>query len=633
MKALKVLLMMIILPTIVFSCGDDDDDDSVSTGDDDVSDDDDDDDQVDDDDEISYPFCDVDYDRIELIMAKMSLRKKIGQMYVVGGQVVPWFEFGDTKRFIQEIGVGGVFIQPGTGVGLWPGWTVDNTNKLQSWALEGENPIPLIITCDQEGGIPQAVNNITGGTDTPGNLGLGATFDPAAARTSYDLMGRELHQLGVNNAYSPVAGLMITPDESSMYTRCFGESTQDVAAMVSNAVVGFQSNLIIAAAKHYPNHSTAAGDEHHGPVTNTESESAIRSKYFPAYQGAIDMGVDMIMSTHAKYTAWEETLPTTFSRTLITDILRDELGFGGLIVTDDINMGAITTVPWDIHPHVLAIKAGHDLVLDGGGDGETLYGMHPDNEKWAQDLEGQIDRIEDAVNGGSISLSQIDDSVRRILEVKMKYCLFENPYRDPETAAASVHTSDFISTSRELHKNALTLVKNEGEALPLSPSGGQKIHVVSIGPYQSKMYPDAFWGNISGTSLWMEVRKIYPSATGDLFDVEPSNRVINRIVQKAENADPDILIIGTYHAYYHQQQQSMVNQLLALDIPTILVAVALPYDFMVFPEAKVMLATYSNRDMALEAAAAAIFGEFDPAGRLPVTLPGAFDYGHNAFQD
>lgn len=625
-RNLYLIFMIIILAGLICGCGDDDDDDSSPWADDD----DDDDDTADDDDDNmpDYPFCEIESDKVETILTGMTLREKIAQMYVVGVQIFPWFDFGDAERFIKDIGVGGVFLQPMTGVGLFPSWTVDNTNKLQNWAMSRTNSVPLIITCDQEGGIPQAVSNVTGGTDTPGNMGLGATFNPDLSFEAYNLMGSQLHALGINNAYSPVTELMISPEESSMYTRCFGEDTGDVAAHSAMAVEGFQMNLIIATAKHFPSHSTASGDEHHEMPVNLESQEAVREKYFPPFQASVDAGVDMIMTTHANYSSWEPTLPTTFSKILISDILRNELGYQGLIVTDDMNMGSITNQPWTEHPHILAIISGHDLILDTGGDSEAMYGMHPANEKWAIDLEGQIDAIAQAVIDGTVYESDINDSVRRILSTKMKYCLFENPYRNPDNIF--VNTPQQIETANQLHQQAVTLVRNDQGLIPLDADGEDKIHVVSIGPIQSVMYPGAFWPNLSGTSLLTQVRAIYPEATGDLFDVKPSQRVINRIVQNTIDADSDILIIGTYHDYYHIEQQALVNGLLELDIPTVMVALALPYDLLAHPNIQTYLATYSNRDLAIKAAAGALFGNFEPGGKLPVALPGMYEYGHNA---
>lgn len=631
MKKCLIFVFLLLALTCFMSCETQDDGaPSPDSGDSDDDDDDDDDNDDNDDNDFSYPFCDVDETEIDQLLTGMTLREKIAQMYVVGAQVTPWFDIGDAKRFIEQVGVGGVFIQPGTGLGLWPGWTVANTNTLQSWAAGRSNPIPLLIVCDQEGGIPQALNDLTGGTDTPGNLGIGAAFDPQVSFDSYALMGAQLYEMGINNAYAPVAELTISPDEPSMYTRCFGEDTQDVAENTKQSVAGFQSNLIVASAKHFPGHSTAPGDEHTELTINSESESEVRKNNLPPFEAAIDAQVDMIMITHSNYLAWEPSLPSTFSKKIVTTLLRSELGHEGLIVTDDMNMGSIMNLPWDEHPDVLAVAAGVDLVLDTGGDGGPAYGIHPDNEKWDFTLEGQIDTVELAVNEGRIEAAQIDQSVRRILKTKMKYCLFDNPFRDEQAAVQNIDTDEQRKLAHKLHQKSITLVRNDDALLPLDPDSAQKVHVVAISPFQSQMYPGAYWGNISGTSLLTEVKAIVPAATGTLFDVAPSANYIDITVEQAQQADPDILIIGTYHASYHEEQQDLVEALLDLGHPVVLVALALPYDLMAIPEITTYLATYSNRDIATRTAAQAIFGLVEPQGRLPVALPGLYDYGHSA---
>ena len=636
-KILRLMLLCLLACAITLAACDDDDDDT-ETDDDAVDDDfdddavDDDDDAIDDDvadDDFVYPFCEIDESAIDLLISQMTLRQKIAQMYVLPAQVLPWFEIGDARRFVEEIGAGGVFIQPGTTIGFWPEWTVESINKIQTWALSGDFPIPALVVCDQEGGIPQAINAITGGTDTPGNLGLGATFDPDAAYQSYRIMGEQISALGINNAYAPVAGLMLSPEESSMYTRCFGEDTDQAAAMVRQAVRGFQENLVIATVKHFPSHSTASGDEHWGAVYNEESAEAVRNKYFPPFQAAVDAGVDMVMTTHATYEAWGD-VPVTFNRELLIDVLRGEMGFSGLIVTDDMNMGSITNMPWTEHPHVSAVVAGVDMVLDVGGDDEMMFGMHPDNEQWAIDVEGQIDAIESAVQSGRIDAAQIDASVRRILRAKMKYCLFENPYRNPTQAEARLQTPAQELQARELHEAAITLVRNDAGLWPIDPETGLKIHVVCISPYQSQMYPDAFWGNLATSTLYREMRKLAPNVSGDFFDVEPGAFTRNRLISNATAAAPDLLVIGSYHGNYHEGQKALINGLLELNIPTILVALAMPYDLLAFPNVSTYFATYSNRDMAVETAARILFGLAQPGGRLPVSLPGMYDAGWSA---
>jgi len=497
-------------------------------------------------------------------------------------------------------------------------------------ALSGDSAVPVLVTVDQEGGIPQSSNNINGGTDQPGNLGLGASFDPDNTYASYSVMAEELTAVGVHVDFAPVLGPMVSHEETSMYTRSFSELPSEITRHAVQAVQGLQDNRVIATGKHFPNHSTAPGDEHYFLTVNDEDEETVREAYFPPFASTIEAGLDMIMMTHSVYTAWEDGLPSVFSRTIVTDLLRGELGFQGLIVTDDINMGAITTTEWDEHPDVMAIAAGVDMIVDCGANNDPIYGLAEGNRKYAFDVGGQIDTVAKAVRDGRLTEERIDESVGRILRMKMKYCLFEDPYVDVATAGDTVRTDLQIETSERLHREAITLVRNDAGLFPIDPGGDVRIHVITPAFFQLELYPDAAWGNIAGTDLYREMKKIQPSVTGKTFLVGPVPIDVDMLVKNVESSGADVLVIGTYNALYYDQQIDLVRQLLDLGMPAIVVATAMPYDLMAFPEASTYLLSYSNRDMTLEAAARALFGQAEPTGRLPVSLPGLYEIGWSA---
>jgi len=580
--------------------------------------------------DLPEPYCDLDETEITGIMSRMTLRQKIAQMYIVGVAVYPWEEVEETRHLIEDLEVGGVYVQPMSGLGFSPEWTAENMNRLQAMAMSGDAAIPVLVTVDQEGGIPQSSNNVTGGTDQPGNLGLGASFDPNNTYRSYAIMAEELSAVGVHVDFAPVLGPMVSHEETSMYTRSFGELPAEISRHAVQAVQGLQENRVIATGKHFINHSTAPGDEHFFLTVNDDDEETVREAYLPPFASAIKAGLDMIMMTHSVYTAWEDRLPSVFSHAIVTGLLRGELGFRGLIVTDDINMAAITLHEWDEHPDVMAIAAGVDMIVDCGANSEPIYGLAEGNRKHAFDVEGQIEAVAKAVRDGRLSEERIDESVGRILRMKMKYCLFQDPYVDVASAGEKVRTELQIETSARLHDEAITLVRNDEGLFPLDPADKSRIHVIAPAFFQLELYPDAAWGNIAGTDLFREMKKIKPAVTGNTFLVGSSPIDIDNLVQNALCTGPDLLIIGTYNALYYDQQIDLVRRLLDLGIPAIAVATAMPYDLMAFPEASTYLVSYSNRDMTLEAAARALFGQIEPTGRLPVSLPGLYEIGWSA---
>ncbi len=615
-QAIFALFFAMILLT---GCADDDDGaESGSVDDDSV-----DDDAADDPGEFEYPYCEIDDAQIDDLMGRMSVREKIAQMYFVGAQSFPFIQLEEMRVLIEDIKVGGIFVQPMTGVGLTAGWSAVNVNQLQAMAVFSEYGIPLIISVDQEGGIPQALNNLTAGTDQPGNLGLGATFDPLTAYESYHVMGEELAAVAINAAFAPVAGLSISHEEISMYTRCFGEQTDNVSALTAQAVRGFQKNLVMATAKHFPSHSTTPGDEHFDLTVNEEDEQSVREKYLPPFVASIEAGTEMIMMTHSIYRAWGDE-PAVFNKAVVTDLLRNELEFEGLIITDDMNMGSITLNEWDESPDVMALAAGVDVILDAFRNDPPPFGDVSDYN-WSFEVAVQIEYVYDAIMDGRLFLENIEESVRRILRSKMKYCLFEDPFADVATAKEVLASDEHFESSRRLHEKALTLVRDNDGVLPLDAAA--HVHVVCPMFAQLEMYPGAAWGNIAGTDLLAQVQKISPSATGDTFLAGDLPINTPKLADRAANSGADALVIGVYNALYYEHQINMVERLLELGMPTVVVALAMPWDIMAFPNISTYLATYSNRDLAVETAARFLFGQAEATGRLPVSIPGMYDVG------
>jgi beta-N-acetylhexosaminidase len=624
---LRLAFLLMLLAAFCLACGDDDDDDNddLPVDDDDTAADDDDDD--DDNDTPAPAFCAVDEQAVDDLLSRMTLRQKFAQMYYIGVDVFPWFDNPQVAALIAGQQVGALHGKLGLTIGLWPEWTVQNVNKLQRMALSAEPGIPLMIGIDQEGGVPQTLSAVTGGTDTPGNLGLGATHDPSATYDAYDIMGAELHAVGVSANFAPVLGVMTDMNETSMYTRCFGSETDEVAAHAAASVQALQDNLVIATAKHFPGQTAAPGDEHYTEPVSELTEQEMRDIYLPPFEAAIAAGVDMIMPTHARYAAWGADLPATFNHAILTDLLRDDLGFEGVIISDDLNMIGVTARDWGELPEVLTILAGADMLIDifSSFDGEDSIKLpYPD------ELSDKLDYLVEKVADGTLTEARIDESVRRILRMKIKYCLFEQPFRKVQGASDEVRTEASDLRSADLHRRAVTVVRNDAGLWPLDPESNERIHIVTTGPVVAEMYPGSGWPTVSLTTLLRHMQAIKPSVTGSVYAGTPQNITADVIVNDTAASGADLLVIGSYNAYFDEAQTAMIQRLLDLGIPTILVAQAMPYDLMAFPDVETYLAVYSNRDLALAVTAAAMFGLVEPEGSLPVPLPGLYEAGWSA---
>lgn len=573
------------------------------------------------------PPCRADDAFVEELLVSMTLEEKVGQMYYVGVEILPGIDLPGPIRTIQELHVGAVHEKVFETLGVWNRWSVRNTNQLQGYALAAEPPIPLLIGIDQEGGLPQSLATSMGGTDTPGNLGLGATFDPDRTALSYALMADQLRELGIHINLAPVLDVMTSHEEVSMYTRCFGERTVEVSRHAHAAVLGTERRRIAATAKHFPGQTAAPGDEHtEFPICDLD-EHTLRETYLPPFQAAIDAGLDIVMPTHARFTAWDPDLPATLSPAILTGLLREEMGFDGLILTDDMNMWALAGNDWGGMPDVMAIDAGADMIMD------IFESFEPSDADGAgpypTDLPGQIDSVAAAVRDGRIPEARIDESVRRILRLKCRLCLFEEPYRDVERIDDLIDTPEQQALAAELHDAAITAVRDDTGLLPLACDGGTRAHVIAPGLYVSQMYPGA-WANYATKTLATAVREIDPDASGDAFGVPLRPWRSRILLRKVARIDPDVVVVGTYNALNDEGQRDLVLGLLEAGHPTIVVALAMPYDLLAFPGAPAYLAAYSNHDLAVESVARVLYGLSPPGGRLPVSIPGLYDVGWSA---
>ncbi len=633
MKSIRVETVVMLFFALLAGCsgdtGDDSSPDESASPDDDTGADDDlDDDAViddDADDDADEPaFCDVDENRIDEIVAAWSLRRKVAQMYYVGVDIFPLFESPDAIEMVRDLGVGAVHEKILLTLGAWPEWTINNTNALQDLAMGNDPPVPLFIGIDQEGGIPQSLSSLFGGTDTPGNLGLGATFDPEATAASYGIMAEQLHTLGINVNLAPVLDVMTDSDETSMYTRSFGEITDEVAAHARAAVRATRRELVIPTPKHFPGQTAAPGDEHTSMPVAIQDEDTLRDVYLAPFAAAIEAGADMVMPTHARFWAFDPDYPASLSHEILTGVLREELGFEGVIITDDLNMVGVTGNDWGEMPDILAIQAGADMLMDIFEDFDPVASPfraapYPDT------VAAQIDAVAAAVEDGRITPARIDESVRRILALKMKYCLFENPFREPAGAGARVDTPDQHALAASLHDRAVTLVRDDEGLVPIDSA--TTVHVIAPALVVWEAYPTAGWPNLAGETLLGAMRAFDPTAKGALFGSPTSPMAADAIVAGAEATDADVIVVATYNARDDDTQADMVRRILDLDRPTVIVSLAMPYDLSAFPDAPTYLAAYSNRDLAARAVARVLYGVVAATGRLPVGIPGLYEAG------
>jgi beta-N-acetylhexosaminidase len=545
------------------------------------------------------------YDEIEEIMNNMTLEEKIGQLFIVHvyGTTPTDPDYEDTnlnnnrggKNFqevIENYHVGGVIYFNWTqniGTPLDAQQVNELSNGLQEIAME-ESSIPLFISTDQEGGIVQRATSPA--TVFPGNMALGATGSEYLASESGSILGKEMKALGVNMNFAPTVDVNVNPDNPVIGVRSYGEDPELVSKLGVAQITAMENENIVASAKHFPGHGDTDVDSHYGlPIIESDLETLYEVDLKP-FREAIDAGIDSIMTAHIVVPALDDSgLPATLSKPILTDLLRDEMGFEGLIITDSLDMAGADVLPPEEVP-VEAFKAGADILLNPPNVGQAFESMVS------------------AVESGEISMDRIDESVFRILQTKMDNGYFEDPFTDPE-AINNIGTDQHLQTAQEIADKSITLVKNEDNVLPLE----ENENVFVTGP--SLANPSAIADQLASQGI---------EANSFATATSPSEAQIAEAVDQAGDADK--VIVTTYTANTNAAQQDLVQAMMDTEKPVIAAAMRNPYDMMVFPEVDAYLNAYSYLNVSTSSVAKVLAGEINPFGKLPVTIPGFYEIFH-----
>jgi beta-N-acetylhexosaminidase len=467
------------------------------------------------------------------------------------------------------------------------------SNGVQDAALSQRRSIPALVAADQEGGIVARVGPPA--TELPGNMALGATRSTDDAQTAARISGSEIKALGINWNFAPVADVNVNAANPVIGVRSYSEDPTLAADMTAAQVRGYQGANIAAAAKHFPGHGDTATDSHTGIPVIDHTREQWETIDKPPFQAAIDQGVRAIMTAHIVVPSLDPSGdPATLSKPIMTGILRQEMGYDGVVITDSLGMAGVRDKYGDDRVPVLALKAGADMLL-----------MPPD-------LDLAYNAVLDAVRSGELTEERINTSVSRILQLKWDLGLVDDPYVDVSDVPNVVGTPEHKAAAQELTDRSTTLVKNDGDLLPLAPDTGQSVLVTGWGASTTATIADK-----------MEQR-------GDNADVletgtNPSEAQIQAAVAAAETHD--VTVVVTWRAWFSSSggQRELVRRLTATGKPVIAVSARDAYDIAYFPDVPAYVATYSWTGVSLESAVRVLYGEVNPQGKLPVTIPTADD--------
>ena len=552
-------------------------------------------------------------------LATMTTAEKIGQL-VLAGLPGPTLD-ADTAALFRERHLGGVILFARNIVDAAQTRTL--TNAIQAATALCAAGWPALIGADQEGGrvlrtaaLPEAIR-------WPAAMALGATDDPALAERVSATLGAELRALGINVAFAPDADVNANPLNPVIGTRSFGESPARVADFVVATLRGLASTRIAGTAKHFPGHGNTALDSHLALPTIPHDLAYLRRVDLVPFAAAIAAGVPLIMTAHIRFPALEpDGVPATLSRRILTGLLREEMGYEGVTVSDAMTMQAIRDHYGIVAGCVQSIIAGADLVIPlDGQEGAVL------------------DALLVAVADGRLPGAQVDASVRRILRLRRSLAASpEQPEHASTPSAFDVpaHHDNGAALARDVARRSVTvLAAPPGTLLLTTEQGGQggqagsapaiAVAVVECllgSASEAEQVPDA------ALPLLTAMRARFPQARGAMLAAE-SPTDTQRAVAYALAADADMLVIGTSDLARFPRQVEAVAALMQSARRVVVIAQRGPYDLGVLPPLPhvALIATYGDSPDALAAAVALIAGDTAPIGRLPVTVSTAFPRG------
>ncbi len=541
-------------------------------------------------------------DWVERQLRAMTLDEKIGQLFMV--RMDGYFEnaeaptYRDLVGLVEDFGAGGILYGPGT-----PMAQITQINDLQRRAER-----PLLISQDTEWGVGMRIDRAT---SFPPAMAIGATRDPSLAyRTGY-ATAREARALGVHQLYAPVADVNNNPDNPIINTRSFGEDPARVGALSAAFVRGARAGNTLATAKHFPGHGDTDVDSHLDlPVLRFDRARLDTLELVP-FRQTIDAGVQSIMTGHLALPVLEpdSSVPASLSPAISNDLLRDSLGFDGLVVTDALNMRGVTQ---NFGPGEAAVRT-----LEAGAD-QILMSRDPRIARVA---------IHEALDEGRLTEETIHTSARRVLEAKKRLGLHEQRHVPLDTTRHEVRTRRNEVLAGTVARRSLTLLRNAGDLLPLTPPAERDLLVVTLNDGTSTRTGRDF---VQGLYDEPAIESITTRRLDDRSDDEDVEDVL------ADAEEHDLVVVSTFlqvRAWggdigLSDRHQTFLEGLIANGPPAALVAFGNPYapsDLDPAPEA--VLAAYGSGESSQHAAAKALVGGTGTPGRLPVTVPGLAEAG------
>src|SRR3989441_10230129 len=559
-------------------------------------------------------------------LKKMSLDEKIGELIAVG--INATFLNQDSEAYralrhqVEDNHVGGIILFRG------PVYeSVVLVNRMQQLAKH-----PLLISADLEAGSGMRFDDTV---NFPWNMAIAATGNPDYARRAGELTAREARAMGVQQIYAPVADVNNNAANPVINVRSYGEDPSDVARFVAAFVEGAQRGGVIATAKHFPGHGDTATDSHRGLPEIDVTRERLNSVELVPFRAAVNAGVGAVMDGHiglplidstvisplprdlklrpidtdenGEIVNAKGTMPTTLSP-VMNGILRNDLHFDGLIVTDAMSMSGLTLYFTQEEASVRALEAGADLLLKPADPDASLRG------------------VRDAVKSGRLTEQRIEQSARKVLAAKYDLGLVRQRLRPLDEIDRVVTGKQAVELSEEMAEHAITLVRNDAKLLPMEVTPAKRIFNLAITNGDDRLWiTQAFVGTMARAGVKIETI---------VLDDRSADAEVKKALDYAGKAD--IVIVSMYGRVRTGQARSValpepgmkaLNELIDRTAPLIGISFGNPYLLLSVPKLQTYLVAYGDMPSLQEAAAEALVGKIDITGRLPISLPGLYARG------
>jgi beta-N-acetylhexosaminidase len=541
-------------------------------------------------------------------LSRMSLAQQAAQLMMVPcyGEPLPRraAEYRKLEQAIRRLQVGGLIVinrvRHGSVRQAEPYGMAAFLNRMQRLAR-----VPLLVAADFERGASMRVANTA---KYPHLMAYGAADDVALTRQLGKHTAREARALGVHWVFAPVSDVNTNPDNPIINIRAFGEDPALVARHVKAFIEGTRADAeksVLVTAKHFPGHGDTTMDSHLGLAKVDASRDRLQAQELTPFRAAIEAGVDAVMTAHLAVPALEpEEIPITVSTRVVHDLLRQQLHFNGLVVTDAMDMQGVARQFSPGEAAVRALEAGADVIL-----------MPPDPE-------GAVRAVVEAVRKGRLTPARLRESALRVLRAKARLGLARSRTTPVEDLAEELDVEEALVHAREVAERALTLVRHDQKTVPIQEGAGTCIYVLVEGRYTQQ-----------GRSLLAEVEKRAPQVKTFLLDPQASQAEIDAVTNDSSCSRFIVVPFVSVAAYRGNVSLAgnhglVMERLVFKGKPLAIAAMGSPYILRHHAQAGTMIATFSTVETSEVALARALFGEIDFSGRLPVSIPGIASLGY-----